>query len=375
MQRLALAPGDSSLVLSVPHRQKRALQVVASLQFGEGSHVLCNNVNESDSGFNCDSEASIKSVSAGIKAAAGRSNTEQVQANCIGADADTNSDFGGNTEGEAEEWEDELDDGLTGRPSEIRDWNTLRTQIKADLKKKGRTLPLSRINQLMLLSNFATLRLKGLSRMQASLEIAQQWHEGDGIWFARRVRALAHHYQVFEQLPHERRGGYQNQRSWLHDETVKKHIQAYLTNLPTGKVTPKRLQIAINSTIFAELGLKPAKPISIRTVRRWLLKLGWRHTTVKKGVYMDGHERTDVVEYRNNVFLPAMAKFEARMVQYEGPDLKRSEPKLQHGDREIIALYHDESCFHANDFSQQAWCVAFNSSQIPVQIILQVEEW
>jgi len=35
---------------------------------------------------------------------------------------------------------------------------------------------------------------------------------------------------------------------------------------------------------------------------------------------MDGHERTDVVEYRNNVFLPAMAKFEARMVQYEGPD-------------------------------------------------------
>jgi len=63
-------PGDSLPVLSVPHRQKRALRVVASLQFGEGSHVLCNNANESDSGFNCDSEASIKSVSAGIKAAA-----------------------------------------------------------------------------------------------------------------------------------------------------------------------------------------------------------------------------------------------------------------------------------------------------------------
>jgi len=181
VQRLALAPGDSSPVLSVPHRQKRALQVVASLQFGEGSHVLCNNANESDSGFDCDSEASIKSVSTGIKAAAGRTNTEQVQANCIGADADTSSDFGGNTEGEAEEWEDELDDGLTGCPSEIQDWDTLCTQIKADLKKKGWTLPLSHINQLMLLSNFATLHLKGLSRMQASLEIAQQWHKGDGI--------------------------------------------------------------------------------------------------------------------------------------------------------------------------------------------------
>ena len=322
VQQFALAPGDSLPVLSVPQRQRWASQVVAGLQFGGGSCMLCNNANESDSGFDCDSEASIKSVSVGIKTVAESTNTEQVQANRIGADADADSDFGGNTEGEAEEWEDELNDGLTGRPSEIRDWDTLRTQIKADLKKKSQTLPLSRINQLMLLSNFATLRLKGLSHMQASLEIAQQWHKGDGTWFACRVRALAHHYQVFEQLPHEQQGGYRNQWSWLHDETVKKHIQAYLTNLPTGKVTPKRLQIAVNSTIFAKLGLKPAKPISIRTVCRWLLKLGWRHTTVKKGVYMDGHERADVVEYRNNVFLPAMAKFEAHMAQYEGPDLK-----------------------------------------------------
>ena len=37
---------------------------------------------------------------------------------------------------------------------------------------------------------------------------------------------------------------------------------------------------------------------------------------------MDGHEREDV-KYRNEVFLPAMAKYEARMATYEGPELKR----------------------------------------------------
>jgi hypothetical protein len=37
---------------------------------------------------------------------------------------------------------------------------------------------------------------------------------------------------------------------------------------------------------------------------------------------MDGHEHPDVIKYRTEVFLPAMARFEAQMMQYEGPDLK-----------------------------------------------------
>jgi len=45
------------------------------------------------------------------------------------------------------------------------------------------------------------------------------------------------------------------------------------------------------------------------------------------------------------------------MVQYEGPDSSDLKPKLQHGDREIIALYQHESCFTQMNFSQQAWCV------------------
>jgi hypothetical protein len=38
--------------------------------------------------------------------------------------------------------------------------------------------------------------------------------------------------------------------------------------------------------------------------------LGWRHTRVKKEVYMDGYERPDIVEYWNNIFLLLMALFE-----------------------------------------------------------------
>ena len=122
----------------------------------------------------------------------------------------------------AEAWEEELDETLTPN-AEIQDWGALRTQIKADLKKKHKSLPLSQINQLMILRNFANLRLKGYGQIEVSFEIAQQWHEQDSSnsHFARRVRALAHHYQIFEQLPKEHRGGYKNARSLLKDEIVR----------------------------------------------------------------------------------------------------------------------------------------------------------
>jgi len=207
----------------------------------------------------------------------------------------------------------------------------------------------------MILSNYATLRIKGRSRMNASMEIAAQWHDSEGIWFARKVRALAQHYQTFEQLPVERRGGYRNAQTLLKDELVKKRILDYLQNLPTGKVTPKKLQAAVNTEILPDIGITPKKPVSTRTARCWLIKLGWRYTEVRKGVYMDGHERADVVQYRQTIFLPLMAKFEARMVHFDGPELRRVKPILQPGEREIIPNFHDESSFHANEEVRNLW--------------------
>lgn len=101
--------------------------------------------------------------------------------------------------------------------------------------------------------------------MAASLEIAAHWHEQDGVWFAQKVRALAHHYQIFEQLPIEHCGGLRNSHSLLKDELVKKRILDYLQSLPTGKVTPKKLQAAINTVILPDLGITPKKPIDTRT--------------------------------------------------------------------------------------------------------------
>ena len=127
----------------------------------------------------------------------------------------------------------------------------------------------------MILSNFATLQLKGVTRIQASIEIARQWHPDKGVWFAWHVCALARHYQIFKQLPQEKQGGMHAAQSWLHDEVVKKAVLDYLNNIPNGKVTPKAIQKQINNTIFPELSIKPKQPLSIQTAQQWLIKLGW----------------------------------------------------------------------------------------------------
>lgn len=70
---------------------------------------------------------------------------------------------------------------------------------------------------------------------------------------------------------------------------------------------------------------------------------------------MDGHERADVIKYRQLVFLPLMAEFEKHMVHYEGVELTHVEPTLQPGEKEIIPNFHDKSSFHGNKEVRSLW--------------------
>ena len=64
---------------------------------------------------------------------------------------------------------------------------------------------------------------------------------------------------------------------------------------------------------------------------------------------MDGHEREDVVEYGNKIFLPKLAEYH---LDDATGNLTKIMPELEEGQLRIIAQFHDESCFHANDDAQ-----------------------
>src|SRR5216683_2606571 len=79
---------------------------------------------------------------------------------------------------------------------------------------------------------------------------------------------------------------------------------------------------------------------------------------VKKGVYMDGHERPDIAEYRKNKFLPLMVLFKRCMVHWkpEGTDLVHVELDLGPEEKRVITVFQNECCFHANNNKQTVWC-------------------
>ena len=80
---------------------------------------------------------------------------------------------------------------------------------------------------------------------------------------------------------------------------------------------------------------------------------------LRKGVYMDGHERPDVVQYHNNMFLHLMADYQEKMVRWEmeGSKLVHIDPVLMPGEKQIIALFQDESSFYANEYKRTIWCI------------------
>jgi hypothetical protein len=53
------------------------------------------------------------------------------------------------------------------------------------------------------------------------------------------------------------------------------------------------------------------KGISLATAKRWMKLLGYRWQKTPSGQYVDGHERDDVVEYRQKVFTPAWIDLQA----------------------------------------------------------------
>lgn len=49
--------------------------------------------------------------------------------------------------------------------------------------------------------------------------------------------------------------------------------------------------------IFTHKGITKMS-ISVKIALHWLEKLGWKYGKMKNGMYLDGHERLDMVEYR-----------------------------------------------------------------------------
>jgi hypothetical protein len=84
-----------------------------------------------------------------------------------------------------------------------------------------------------------------------------------------------------------------------------------------GEVTSSCFYHMLNEHILPLLRYTLKNKLSEHTAWWWLARLGWRNQLLRKGVYMDGYKRPDVVEYHNQTFLPLMAEYQKRMAKWE----------------------------------------------------------
>lgn len=118
-------------------------------------------------------------------------------------------------------------------------------------------------------------------------------------------------------------------------------------------MTASRFRVWVNEDllpIVIQYHPQVRQQISVSTAARWLHTLGFHPSQSHKGVYFDGHERVDVVQYRKLY----LRKLEILEATHAPPPPCSDEPvrMRQEEDEEkkkLILIYHDESTFHSND--------------------------
>ena len=102
-------------------------------------------------------------------------------------------------------------------------------------------------------------------------------------------------------------------------------------------------------------GMQQPRSIKARAATVWLKKMGYSWRDVKKGVYIDGHEREDVVKYRQEVFLPALQQVHTRLAKWDDNGTVVREGSQLVGGLRVVIVTHDESTFNVHDGRRQMW--------------------
>jgi hypothetical protein len=171
---------------------------------------------------------------------------------------------------------------------------------------------------------------------------------GKGPWLARRVREWTHAMIKDEnRMPIHRYGLFNS--SVLDDEDIEQEIFDFLGTKGEFFAAHDIVTFLSTPAMMNRLGLR--NPINEKTAERWLKRHDYRWQKTPTGQYADGHEREDVVFYRNKVFLPSLLALEPHLRKWdkEGKEIPSST-----NDR-VVIWWHDESIFYAHNRRKLRW--------------------
>ena len=161
-------------------------------------------------------------------------------------------------------------------------------------------------------------------------------------------------------------------RPYILDDENLKHAAATWVRSNASKKEEANMTAAkfcewVNTELLPNSFVPPGCPSSIkpRTAVKWLHDLGFRPQPHKKGVYIDGHERSDVIDYRA-LFLKKLDILEqTHLPPPLCPDgLTRFTVGNPEFSRHLVLIYHDECIFHANEGESVLWA---EEGKVPIR--------
>ena len=166
-------------------------------------------------------------------------------------------------------------------------------------------------------------------------------------------------------FPDSYQGKYERVLLWSDEELNQKATEFIRTNgKAKGKPNLTTLTFCewVNSDLLPSSSLEPHYPrkVGVETCRRWMHELGFEIVDGRKGIYIDGHERKDVVESRQK-FLRKMIAL-GFITKEEAPSEKSKlgfpedieSPPLETISNTVF-IFHDESTFNANEDQGKFW--------------------
>ena len=193
-------------------------------------------------------------------------------------------------------------------------------------------------------------------KIESSEKIASfLFPDRNAVHSGRLIRSWAQYFICNRVLPVQNQGKFVKKQSLIHDEDVQRILRTFIRSESQVSFVSSKLSLWVAENLHLQIGLESAISISPRTAQRWLNILGLRFGRFVKGLYNDGHEREDTVAYRN-AFLSRMANYERRMIQFVGDFMETAlNPELESGEKILILVTHDESCFCSNDGRNYCW--------------------
>lgn len=222
---------------------------------------------------------------------------------------------------------------------------------KLDTVLSGRILVMSRLLNLFLDDSL------GYTWAKAAEVVATA--EGRGKTYARTIRRWVLTFIRTQDLPMYQHKAHS---TLLNNEDMAHELKLALSErAKSGFLTASDVVQVVSSpnmqAHFVEAGIQKSS-ISESTARRWLSNLGWRYGRHQNGMYVDGHERDDVVEYRKK-FVERFKEYEQRFHSWDELGDKEDNVPVPgtdlQGQSHLVLITHDESIFYQNDQRQIHW--------------------